>query len=164
MTDPSPEQPAPEPGPDGPLPAATVRKRRWRFPVVWVVPLIAAIVAATLVYNRLQEFGPTITIKFRDGSGVKAGQTEIRYRGVPVGQVTTIELTPDHEHVVVTARLERIVRDQTPAPLPPSPAAADADRWFEQVPTNPGAPVVEDLTPTSHRAAPLAPHRSLSPV
>ena len=105
MTDPSPEQPAPEPGPDGPLPAATVRKRRWRFPVVWVVPLIAAIVAATLVYNRLQEFGPTITIKFRDGSGVKAGQTEIRYRGVPVGQVTTIELTPDHEHVVVTARL-----------------------------------------------------------
>jgi paraquat-inducible protein B len=62
-------------------------------------------VAATLVYNRLQEFGPTITIKFRDGSGVKAGQTEIRYRGVPVGQVTTIELTPDHEHVVVTARL-----------------------------------------------------------
>jgi paraquat-inducible protein B len=105
VTDPSPEQPAPEPGPDGPLPAATVRKRRWRFPVVWVVPLIAAIVAATLVYNRLQEFGPTITIKFRDGSGVKAGQTEIRYRGVPVGQVTTIELTPDHEHVVVTARL-----------------------------------------------------------
>ena len=84
MTDPSPEPPATEPGPTGPLPAATVRKRRWRFPVVWIVPLIAAIVAGTLVYNRLQEFGPTITIKFRDASGVKADQTEIRYRGVPV--------------------------------------------------------------------------------
>ena len=31
-TDPSPEPPATEPGPPGPLPAATVRKRRWRFP------------------------------------------------------------------------------------------------------------------------------------
>jgi hypothetical protein len=27
--------------------------------------------------------------------------------------------------------------DQTPAPLPPSPGARDAERWFEQVPTNP---------------------------
>ena len=105
MTDPSPEPPATESGPPGPLPAATVRKRRWRFPVVWIVPLVAAIVAGTLVYNRLQEFGPTITIKFRDASGVKADQTEIRYRGVPVGQVTTVELSADHEHVVVTARL-----------------------------------------------------------
>jgi paraquat-inducible protein B len=75
------------------------------FPLVVTTRLvIAAIVAGTLVYNRLQEFGPTITIKFRDGSGVKADQTEIRYRGVPVGQVTTVELSPDHEHVVMTAR------------------------------------------------------------
>jgi hypothetical protein len=29
--------------------------------------------------------------------------------------------------------------DQTPAPLPPSPGARDAERWFEQVPTNPAA-------------------------
>ncbi len=78
------------------------------FPLVVTTRLvIAAIVAGTLVYNRLQEFGPTITIKFRDGSGVKADQTEIRYRGVPVGQVTTVELSPDHEHVVMTARLFR---------------------------------------------------------
>jgi len=75
------------------------------FPLVVTTRLvIAAIVAGTLVYNRLQEFGPTITIKFRGGSGVKADQTEIRYRGVPVGQVTTVELSPDHEHVVMTAR------------------------------------------------------------
>lgn len=27
--------------------------------------------------------------------------------------------------------------EPTPAPLPPSPGAGDAERWFEQVPTNP---------------------------
>ena len=102
-----PEPPPAERAPDAPLPAATVRRRRWRVPFVWIVPLIAAVVAGGLVYNRLQEFGPTITITFRDASGVKPDQTEIRYRGVPVGQVTTIELAENQQQVVVTAQLRR---------------------------------------------------------
>ena len=102
-----PEPPPAERVPDAPLPAATVRRRRWRVPFVWIVPLIAAVVAGGLVYNRLQEFGPTITITFRDASGVKPDQTEIRYRGVPVGQVTTIELAENQQQVVVTAQLRR---------------------------------------------------------
>jgi paraquat-inducible protein B len=89
------------------LPAATIRRRRWRFPVVWVVPVVAAIVAGYLVYGHLQELGPTITITFNDVDGVKPDQTEIRYRGVVVGQVTRIELSEDHQHAVVKARLRR---------------------------------------------------------
>jgi hypothetical protein len=50
--------------------------------------------------------------------------------------------------IVMTRRIERITVEPTPAPLPPSPAAADADRWFEQVPTNPGVPA----TPLPGRA------------
>jgi paraquat-inducible protein B len=64
-------------------------------------------VAGSLVYNRRQDLGPTITITLRDASGVKPDQTEIRYRGVPVGQVTTIELGPYQERVAVTAWLRR---------------------------------------------------------
>jgi paraquat-inducible protein B len=90
---------------DPPLPQATVRKRRWKLPFVWIVPLVAAIVAGSLVYQRMQERGPTITIKFRDASGVKSEQTEIRYRGVPVGQVTKAELTPDQQYVMVSVQL-----------------------------------------------------------
>jgi paraquat-inducible protein B len=64
-------------------------------------------VAGYLVYGRLQERGPTITIAFKDGDGIKAGQTEIRYRGVPIGEVSAIELSDDQEHVLVKARLRR---------------------------------------------------------
>lgn len=99
--------------PGAPPPAATLHRRRFRLPLVWIVPLIAAISAGRLVYNRLQEFDPTITITFRDGSGVKPDQTEIRHRGVPVGQITTIELGPRQERVVVTARLRRTVAGLT---------------------------------------------------
>lgn len=101
-----PERPANPPS-EASLPAATVRRRRWRVPLVWIVPLIAAVVAGSLIYNRRQEFGPTITISFRDANGVKPDQTEIRYRGVPVGQVTTVELADNQQTVMVTAELRR---------------------------------------------------------
>jgi paraquat-inducible protein B len=89
------------------LPNAKVKKPRWNFSVVWVVPVIAAIVAGYLLYGRFQQLGPKITIKFRDGSGLKTSQTPIKYRGVQIGEVETVELTPDHQLVVVTARLQR---------------------------------------------------------
>jgi hypothetical protein len=50
--------------------------------------------------------------------------------------------------MAVTARIERVSMELTPAPLPPSPATADADRYFEQVPTNPGAQGRRDPTGT----------------
>jgi paraquat-inducible protein B len=89
------------------LPKATVKKRRWNFPVVWLVPLLAAIVAGYLVYQRARAYGPTITIHFKDASGIRAGETWIQHLGVPVGQVTAMQLAGDLEHVVVTARMSR---------------------------------------------------------
>ncbi len=89
------------------LPKAKVQRKKWNFPIVWVVPVVAAIVAGYLIYNRVQEFGPNIMIKFKDGSGLKAGGTPIKYRGVPVGEVTALELSEDQQHVLVKARLRR---------------------------------------------------------
>jgi paraquat-inducible protein B len=100
--------PPEEPELDEAVPAARVRRRRW-LPtiIVWLVPIVAAVVAGYLVYGRLQEFGPEITLKFADVTGVRPGQTEIRHRGVPVGRVDTIALGPDAKHALVTARVRR---------------------------------------------------------
>jgi paraquat-inducible protein B len=89
------------------LPEANATRRGWNLSIVWIVPLTALIVCGYLVYGRMQEFGPKLTIRFKDGSGVKAGQTTINYRGVPIGQVTTVELSQDHQTVLVKARLQR---------------------------------------------------------
>jgi paraquat-inducible protein B len=85
--------------------AKKVQRRRWDLPVVWAVPVIAAIVAGYVVYDRVREYGPKITIKFKDGSGLKTGQTPIKYRGVQVGEVTAVELSEDQLYVLVQARL-----------------------------------------------------------
>lgn len=99
------------------LPEARVRPPRRAPSVVWLLPVLAVLVAGFLVYDRLEEFGPTITIRFKDGSGIRTGQTPIKYRGVPVGEVTAVKLSADQEHVLVRARLARsagaIAREQS---------------------------------------------------
>lgn len=89
------------------LPRARVRRRRPWLQLVWVVPLVAAALAGWLVYERFAKAGPEVTIAFRDGAGLRVGQTPVKYRGVQVGMVTGMALSDDREHVIVKARLER---------------------------------------------------------
>lgn len=95
------------PGAAEELPMAKVKSRKWNFPVVWVVPVVAAIVAGYLIYDRVHEYGMKITITFKNASGLKIGQTPIKYRGVLLGEVTALELGENLQHVLVKARLRR---------------------------------------------------------
>ena len=88
-------------------PIAKGEGKKWIFPVVWVVPVIAAIVAGYLVYDRVRDYGPKITIRFNNAGGLKPGQTPIRYRGVQIGEVAALELSEDRRHALVKARLRR---------------------------------------------------------
>jgi paraquat-inducible protein B len=94
-----------EPGAADELPRAKLK--RWSFPVVWIVPVVAALVAGYLVYDQVRDFGPTITIRFKDGSGLKAGRTPLQYNGVQIGEVKSVKLSEDLREVVVEARLLR---------------------------------------------------------
>ncbi len=54
------DEPQPQPQPE----PATIKRRSY-FSVVWLVPIIAAAVAAYLVYQRVQRVGPLVTIRSR---------------------------------------------------------------------------------------------------
>jgi len=88
------------------LPRARVRRRRL-FRLVWIVPVVALAVAGWLVFQHLRSIGPEITITFRDGAGLRPGQTPLKYRGVQVGEVSGVDLSPDQKNVVVRVRLVR---------------------------------------------------------
>jgi len=77
-----------------PVPKARVRRRRV-FRLIWMVPVMAIAVAAYLVFHRMQDYGPEITVAFSDGGGLRVGQTPVRYRGVQVGEVTGVRLSKD---------------------------------------------------------------------
>jgi paraquat-inducible protein B len=95
------------------LPVAIVRtraERRRRISLIWAVPLITACVAAWLAWDTLSKRGPLITIRFDSASGLRINQSRIRLRDVELGVVEQLTLSPDHDHVIVTARMTREAR------------------------------------------------------
>ena len=88
------------------LPKAQIRRRRL-FNLAWIIPIIAAAVAGWLIWERMKDRGPEVTITFSDGSGLRVGLTPVKYRGVVIGEVSNIALSEDHRRVLVRARLQR---------------------------------------------------------
>ncbi|MBU0602036.1 MAG: MCE family protein [Gammaproteobacteria bacterium] len=90
------------------LPTATVSPpRRFRIPLVWIIPLVAALIGAFLAVRTWYEQGPLITIRFDTGAGLEPGKTRIKYKAVDVGQITSVALADDGKHVIASARLAR---------------------------------------------------------
>jgi paraquat-inducible protein B len=85
--------------------AVPVPTRRTSLPLVWIIPLVAALVGVTLAVKALLERGPEITITFASGEGLEAGKTRIKYRDLDVGLVESLRLSEDRRRVVVTARM-----------------------------------------------------------
>jgi paraquat-inducible protein B len=87
------------------LPEPALRRRRPSL--VWLIPLVAAVIGAWIALKAYSENGPTIVITFQSAEGLEAGQTRIKHKDVEVGRVTAINLSPDFGHVEVTAELKR---------------------------------------------------------
>jgi paraquat-inducible protein B len=84
-----------------------VPRRRGRISVVWIIPILAAVVAIGIAVQRILSEGPTITILFTAAEGLEAGKTAVRYKDVSIGQVTAVRLSPDYAKVEVTAQIAK---------------------------------------------------------
>jgi paraquat-inducible protein B len=90
------------------LPQATVvRKKRMRISIVWIIPILAAVVAIGIAIQRVLSEGPSITIVFKAAQGVEAGKTFIKYKDVNIGQVTAVQLSDDYAKVLVKAKIAK---------------------------------------------------------
>ena len=90
--------------PEESIPEAVVVRRRGLSPV-WLVPIIAAGVAASLLYTTFERRGKTVEISFSEASGVDAGKTRVRYRDVFIGTVSEVRLSDDFTHTVIEAQI-----------------------------------------------------------
>ena len=85
---------------------ALVTTRR-RPSIVWLIPLVAAVVGAFVAWRTYSDLGPEIQISFQSAEGLEAGKTPIKYKDVQVGMVEEIHLRDDLSGVVCTARMVR---------------------------------------------------------
>ncbi|MGV8918899.1 MAG: intermembrane transport protein PqiB [Pseudomonas sp.] len=83
-----------------PIPVAPeVKRRRFNVSLVWLVPIVAALVGISMVIHNARTAGPTITVSFLTAEGLEANKTQVKYKNVVIGKVTTITLADDRSHI-----------------------------------------------------------------
>jgi paraquat-inducible protein B len=76
-----------------------------RLSPIWIVPLLAALIGAWMVWDNFSSRGPLISLNMDNAEGIEAGKTLIKTRNVQVGHVEAVRLSDDLSHTVVTARM-----------------------------------------------------------
>ena len=92
--------------PDAPSPVIR-RKNRMRLSLVWLVPIVALVIGASLLVRNLLAVGPRIEIEFRNAESLEPGKTEVRYKEVVIGRVESVSLHDDRKRVIATVQLDR---------------------------------------------------------
>lgn len=87
--------------------AISAREQRWLPSLIWLIPIIAALIGGALALKGILERGSTITISFKTAEGLEAGKTKIKYKNVDIGEVKRVTLSEDRASVIATAEMAR---------------------------------------------------------
>ncbi|MFE8645019.1 intermembrane transport protein PqiB [Sphingomonas sp. NCPPB 2930] len=81
------------------------RRRNWLPSLIWLIPVVAALVGIALVARVLVNRGPEIEVSFKTAEGLEAGKTAVRYKSVQIGVVQSLRLDRDRSKVRVVLQL-----------------------------------------------------------
>lgn len=81
--------------------------RKSRLSVVWLLPVIAAIIGAGMVYQQWQNRGIEIVIVFDNAKGLEAKKTKIKFRNVNIGTLKSISFTKDGNSIEARVEIEK---------------------------------------------------------
>ncbi len=78
--------------------------QRLSISIIWLIPIIALLIALFLGYKYYSEKGVEVTIYFKAAQGITAGKTKVRFHDVDVGTVKAVTL-PDLKKVAVRVEI-----------------------------------------------------------
>lgn len=90
-----------------------VRQQDWIPSLIWLIPILAAVIGISLAVNTWIQRGPEITITFSSAEGLEAGKTKVKYKEVDIGTVQSIKLSEDRSQVLVTVLLTQEAKSFT---------------------------------------------------
>jgi len=90
--------------------AVSEPKRRFSVQLVWIIPILAALIGLSLAVKSFMDRGQEVTITFKSGEGMEAGKTKIKYKDVQIGEVKALAIAEDRSHVIVTAEMYKEAR------------------------------------------------------
>ena len=84
----------------------TVRERSG-LSLVWLIPILTALIGGWLIVHTLTDRGPLVTITFRTADGIEVQKTRVKYKSLDIGLVEGVRFSPDFSRVEVRARLSK---------------------------------------------------------
>ncbi|HLG48540.1 MAG TPA: MlaD family protein [Reyranella sp.] len=82
-------------------------RRSRRIPLIWLVPIVTALIGGWLAWDTFSKRGPTIVVEFETGNGLVPGQSPLKYKDVPMGTVKSVDISHDLKKVLVTIETTR---------------------------------------------------------
>lgn len=83
-----------------------VLKKPGRISFIWIIPALAILITAILIWQNTIRTGREITLNCIDASGIEAGKTLVKFRSVTVGKVESVKLDNDYSRVILKVRME----------------------------------------------------------
>ena len=93
--------------PNGPTAPEPKVKNRSGPSLVWLIPLITALIGGWLIVKTLSEQGPQITITFKTAEGIEAGKTRIMHKSLQIGLVSALRFSDDFSSVILSADIHK---------------------------------------------------------
>jgi paraquat-inducible protein B len=84
-----------------------VKRKQWSPLFVWFIPMMVLIGVGFYFKAFLSQRGPLITLTLNSAEGIRVGQTPLLHKGVPIGEVSEVDLTEDEKKVYIRVRLKR---------------------------------------------------------
>ncbi|WP_027801326.1 MlaD family protein [Paraburkholderia dilworthii] len=93
---------------DGPPRRTQADVKRTSWPGwIWSVPIAALAVAGWIGIRALVQGGEKVTVTFDNAYGMKADDTSVTMRGLKIGSVSELTLSPDGRHIKAVLKIDR---------------------------------------------------------
>lgn len=86
--------------------AAKIKHTRTLSPI-WIIPVVAVLIGAWMIYEYISSRGVLITIKFDTADALEINKTPIKIKNIVIGIVTDLQLHEPSEKIVVSARINK---------------------------------------------------------
>lgn len=92
-------------------------KSQKQVSTIWIVPLLALVMGAWMLFEYVNNTGPEITLRLPTAEGIEVGKTEIKSLNVKVGVITEVTLSDNYDYITAKASMnkdaERMLREDT---------------------------------------------------
>ncbi|MEA1916317.1 MAG: MlaD family protein [Campylobacterota bacterium] len=103
-----------------------VKKKKNTILIVWIIPLVALIMASWMVYQKYANDGEKITVIFKSADGFTVNKTQLKYKGVSIGLVTKIIFDRNN--------LDNVIVEVTVDPAASSTVTREGNQFWKVAP------------------------------